>query len=109
MNLCEYTYFLVKQIPKGKVSTYGAVARALGNIKMARAVGKWMNINPNPETMPCYKIVKSDGSLGGFGRGIEDKIRRLKEDKIEVENGKIVNFKEVLFEDFKTDYPLKKL
>ena len=109
MNLCEYTYDLVKQIPKGRVSTYGAVAKALGSKKYARAVGRYMNQNPNPDGMPCFKIVKSDGSLGGFGRGIEDKIRRLNKDGIEVKNGEIVDFEKKFFDDFKTDYPLLKL
>jgi len=108
MNLTEYTYYLVRQIPSGKVSTYGAVAKALGSKNYARAVGKFMNKNPNADTMPCFKIVKSDGSLGGFGLGIDDKIRRLKEDGISVKNGKIVDFKNVFFDDFKTDYPLNK-
>jgi len=108
MNLIEYTYNLVKQIPPGRVSTYGAVAKALGNKGYARAVGKWMNKNPNANTMPCFKIVSSDGGLGGFGLGLEDKIRRLKEDGISLKNGKIENFEEVFFDDFKTDYPLKK-
>ena len=108
MNVAEYTCYLVKQIPHGKVSTYGAVAKALGNKGYARAVGKYMNKNPNADTMPCFKIVKSDGRLGGFGLGIEDKIRRLNEDGIKVKDGKIVNFKKVFFNDFKTEYPLKK-
>ncbi|MEA2056006.1 MAG: MGMT family protein [Candidatus Thermoplasmatota archaeon] len=108
MNISEYTYHLVKQIPKGRVSTYGAVAKALGNKGYARVVGKHMNKNPDADTMPCFKIVKSNGGLGGFGLGIEDKIRRLKEDGISVKDGKIVNFKKVFFDNFKTDYPLKK-
>ena len=108
MNLTEYTYYLVRQIPAGRDSTYGAVANALGNKGYARAVGKYMNKNPDADTMPCFKIVKSDGSLGGFGLGIADKISRLKEDGIKVKDGKIVDFKKVFFDDFKTDYPLKK-
>ena len=108
MNLSDYTYYLVRQIPAGRVSTYGAVAKALGNKGYARAVGKYMNKNPDADTMPCFKIVKSDGSLGGFGLGIDDKIRRLKKDGIEVKDGKIINFKCVFFNDFKTEYPLKK-
>jgi len=108
MDITEYTYYLVRQIPKGRISTYGAVAEALGNKGYARAVGKYMNKNPNADTMPCFKIVKSDGSLGGFGLGIEDKIRRLSDDGIEVKDGKIVNFKKVFFKGFKTEYPLKK-
>ena len=108
MNLTEYTYYLVRQIPPGRVSTYGAVAKALGNKGYARVVGKYMNKNPDADTMPCFKIVKSDGSLGGFGLGITDKIRRLKKDGIEVKNGRIVNFEKVFFDSFKTEYPLKK-
>ncbi len=109
MNLFEYTYDLVRQIPNGKISSYGAIAEALGDKIASRAVGHMMNQNPNAETMPCFRIVHSDGRLGGFGLGINDKIRRLKEDKIYVENGKIVDFECVLFKDFKTNYPLKKL
>ncbi len=108
MNITEYTYHLVRQIPAGRVSTYGAVAKALGNKGYARAVGKFMNKNPDADTMPCFKIVKSDGSLGGFGLGIDDKIRRLKRDGIEIKDGTIVDFESVFFDDFKTEYPLKK-
>jgi deoxyribonuclease V len=109
MNLFKYTYNLVRQIPSGKISSYGAVAEALGDKIAARAVGRMMNQNPDANTMPCFKIVHSDGRLGGFGLGIDDKIRRLKQDKVNVEHGKIVDFENVLFNDFKTDYPLKKL
>jgi deoxyribonuclease V len=109
MNLFEYTYGLVRQIPPGKVSTYGAVAIALGDKVAARAVGRMMNQNPNADTMPCYKIVHSDGRLGGFGLGIEDKIRRLNQDSIQVKNGKIVDFDTVFFDDFRTEYPLNPL
>lgn len=109
MDLFKYTYDLVRQIPKGKISTYGAVAKALGDIRSARAVGRMMNQNPNADDMPCYKIVYGDGRLGGFGLGINDKIRRLKQDNLFVKNGKIVDFEKVFFNNFKTDYPLKKI
>ena len=108
MNVTEYSYYLVRQIPAGRVSTYGAVAKALGNKSYARAVGKYMNKNPDADTMPCFKIVKSNGSLGGFGLGIDDKIRRLNKDGIMVKNGRIVDFQKLFFDDFKTDYPIKK-
>ena len=108
MNLCEYTYYLVRQIPRGRVSTYGAVAKALGNKQYARAIGTFMHNNPDADTMPCFKIVQSDGKLGGFGLGIEDKIRRLQDDGIVVKAGRIVDFDQVFFNDFKTRYPLKK-
>ena len=108
MNVTEYSYYLVRQIPAGRVSTYGAVAKALGNKSYARAVGKYMNKNPDADTMPCFKIVKSNGSLGGFGFGIDDKIRRLNKDGIMVKTGRIVDFQKLFFDDFKTDYPFKK-
>lgn len=109
MNLFEYTYDLVRQIPDGKVSSYGAVAQALGDIIASRAVGRMMNQNPDADSMPCYKIVHSDGRLGGFGLGVADKIRRLNEVNISAKEGKIVDFENKFFDDFKTDYPLKKL
>jgi deoxyribonuclease V len=59
--------------------------------------------------MPCFRIVYSDGKIGGFGLGIDDKIRRLNKDNIQVKDNKILNFKNIFFNDFTTDYPLKKL
>jgi len=109
MNLFEYTYDLVRQIPSGKISSYGAVATALGDIHASRAVGRMMNQNPDPDDMPCYKIVHTDGRLGGFGRGTNDKIRRLKQDNIQVSDGEIIDFDKVFFKDYQTEYPLKKL
>ena len=107
MNLFEYTYDLVRQIPKGKVSSYGSVAEALGDKVSSRAVGRMMNQNPDADDMPCYKIVHSDGRLGGFGLGIDDKIRRLNQDKIMVKDGRVVDFESYLFKDFRTEFPLK--
>lgn len=107
MDLYEYTYDLVRQIPKGFVSTYGAVAKALGDVRASRAVGKMMNENPHPNTMSCYKIVYSDGRIGGFALGTKEKIRRLRNDNITVTNGEVSDFEKVFFNDFKTIYPLK--
>jgi deoxyribonuclease V len=91
------------------VSSYGAVAEALGDKVASRAVGRMMNQNPDTDTMPCYKIVHSNGRLGGFGLGIDDKIRRLNEVKISVEKGRIIDFDKLFFNNFKTEQPLKKL
>jgi len=107
MNLFEYTYNLVRQIPDGQISSYGAVANALGDIVASRAVGRMMNQNPDADDMPCFKIVHSDGRLGGFGLGIRNKIRRLRKDNILVKNGRINNFENIFFDSFKTNYPLK--
>jgi deoxyribonuclease V len=109
MDLYKYTYDLVRQIPPGRVSTYGAVAEALGDIRASRAVGRMMNQNPNADTMPCFKIVHSDGHIGGFGLGKPDKIRRLEQDNIAVQEERIIDFNKVFFNAFQTTYPLKKL
>ena len=67
-----------------------------------------MNKNPDADNITCFKIVKSDDNLGGFGLGINDKIRCLNNDWIIVKNDRIVNFQKIFFDDFKSDYPLKK-
>lgn len=83
---------LLLQIPKGKVTTYKSIAHAMGT-KGYRYVGQLLNKNPKPDKYPCYKVVQSDGRLGGFALGCKDKIRRLKMDGIEVKNDKIIGFK----------------
>ncbi len=91
----DYQYKLQKlllQIPKGKVTTYKAIAQVMGT-RGYRYIGQLLHKNPYPDRFPCYKVVKSDGSLGGFALGEKEKIRRLKEDGVEVNNGKIVDFK----------------
>ena len=59
---------IVKAIPPGNVMTYQAVAKAANNPKAARAVANIMAKNFNPE-VPCHRVIKSDGSLGGYNRG----------------------------------------
>ncbi len=111
MDLYSYFYDLVRQIPRGMVSTYGALAKALGDIRASRACGVMLAQNPDPPTIPCHRVVMSDGSLGGFTHpeGIRRKIELLRQEGVEVEGYKVKNFRSILFEDFKTDYPLKKL
>jgi len=109
IDFLEETYKLVRQIPKGMVSTYGAIAEALGDRIAARAVGFALNLNPNPDLTPCYRVVAGDGSIGGFSRGIDEKIRRLESEGIRIKNGKIREFEDVIFKDFETWYPLRKL
>ncbi len=106
MEFTEYFYLLVKQIPKGKVSTYGALARALGDIRASRAVGRMLNENPFAPVVPCHRVVMSDGSLGGFGTGTENKIRLLEKEGVEVKGNEIVDFDDVIFTEFESDFPL---
>ncbi len=97
----DEVYRLTAQIPRGKVSTYGAIAAALGS-RGARAVGQILKRNPTPITVPCHRVVKSDGSLGGYGgvMNSKDKIKLLRREGVPVTNGRIENFKNVLFSSF---------
>jgi methylated-DNA-[protein]-cysteine S-methyltransferase len=63
----------VMQIPKGKVSTYGRLAEQSGASGGARAVGNALAMNPYPLIIPCHRVIRSDGSLGGFGGGLKMK------------------------------------
>ncbi|MBR3018047.1 MAG: methylated-DNA--[Clostridia bacterium] len=58
-------YEAVKKIPKGCVATYGQVAEMAGDKKMARAVGNALHKNPDPDGIPCYRVVNSKGELAG--------------------------------------------
>ncbi len=102
MNLHEQAIKLLLQIPRGQVTTYKALAMALGNPRAARAIGTAMKQNTQPNIYPCYKVVKSDGHLGGYSskRGVDEKIERLKKDGVAVKNGKIVDFKNITFTHF---------
>ena len=84
-------YEAVKKIPKGCVATYGKVAEMAGNPRMSRAVGNALHKNPDPEHIPCYRVVNSTGELAGaFAFGGENVQKKLLEaDGIEVINGKV--------------------
>jgi methylated-DNA-[protein]-cysteine S-methyltransferase len=100
MQFKEKVYSITKQIPKGKVATYGGIAKAL-NIKAFRAVGNALHVNPYAPTVPCHRVVKSNGDLGGFASGSAKKIRLLESEGVKVKNNKIIDFDKVLFKNFK--------
>lgn len=84
-------YEAVKKIPRGQVATYGQVAELAGDKKMARAVGNALHRNPDPEHIPCYRVVNAKGELAGefaFG-GAGKQAAILEADGIEVINGKV--------------------
>lgn len=84
-------YEAVKKIPKGHVATYGRIAEMAGEPKMARVVGNALHKNPDPEHIPCFRVVNSKGELSGafaFG-GENEQARRLMADGVEVVNGKV--------------------
>ena len=89
----QEVYELVCSIPKGKVSTYKEIAKAIGKPKAVRAVGQVLKANRHPDKIPCYRVVRSDGLVGGYcgsdTKNISRKERLLKRDGIKVVDGKV--------------------
>jgi len=75
----EKVLVIVAKIPRGKTLSYGDVARRAGNSSAARAVGAMMRANHDPN-IPCHRVIRSDGSLGGYNRGVTEKQRRLRKE-----------------------------
>jgi methylated-DNA-[protein]-cysteine S-methyltransferase len=75
---------LVKAIPMGTISTYGELARQLERENAARAVGQVLRANPLPIIIPCHRVVRADGSVGGYGGilGSQRKIALLKHEGV---------------------------
>ncbi|MFC1691174.1 MGMT family protein [Nanoarchaeota archaeon] len=99
-NFQQKVYKICKKIPKGRVSTYKEIAKAL-NTKAHRAIGQALAKNPFSPEIPCHRVVKSDGNIGGFmgktkGNKIKKKIDLLKKEGIIVNNKKIVDKKIIL-------------
>lgn len=96
-------YNLLKKVPKGKVTTYKALAEAAGT-KAYRAVGNAMNKNPHgilrckgKNMVPCHRVVANTGHLHGFAHGLKKKAELLRKEGIEIRNNKIINFGKILF------------
>ena len=87
---------MLSRVPRGRVTTYKALALALGT-RAYRAVGNAMNKNPYAPQVPCHRVVRSDGIVGGFAHGTPKKIEMLEKEGVGVENGKIADFKNLLW------------
>jgi|SRR3989338_7542273 len=84
----EKVYKICKRVPIGRVTTYKAIANAMGT-KAYRAVGRALNKNPYAPKVPCHRIINSNGSIGGFASGIDKKIRLLRQEGIIIEKNRI--------------------
>lgn len=72
---------VVAQIPKGEVRSYSWVAKKVGSAKAARAVGQALKNNPFPGIIPCHRVIRKDGSLGGYSQGLRKKRLLLNTEK----------------------------
>ncbi len=86
MNTFEKIYDVVSKIPKGRVATYGQVAALAGNPRWARVVGYALHQNPDPDNIPCFRVVNRDGYVAAsfaFGGGVAQE-ELLRKDGVEV-------------------------
>ena len=95
-NFNKQCYQKLALIPKGMISTYAEIAKSLDS-NAYRAVGNAMAKNPHPVAVPCHRIIKSDGTLGGYALGASKKIQLLKKEGIKIKNNKVVDFESKLF------------
>jgi methylated-DNA-[protein]-cysteine S-methyltransferase len=90
-------YNLISQIPVGKISTYKIVADKLG-IKSYRAVGQILKRNPDAPIVPCHRVIKTNGELGGYaGTNTPQKIKILQKEGLQVEGNKVVNYSNYIY------------
>lgn len=78
-NFTEKVYEVVSKIPKGKVLTYKEVAKRAGNEKAFRTVGTILSKNTNTKKVPCHRVIRSDGGIGGYAFGGAKKKREILE------------------------------
>ena len=102
----EKIYSLLKKVPKGKVTTYKALAEKL-NTKAYRAVGQAMRCNPYAPKVPCHRVVSSSGKICGFmgknnpeSKEVKRKIMMLRNEGVEIKNNKVMGLEKVLVESF---------
>lgn len=80
---------LVRRVPRGCVITYKDIAQAIGHPKAARAIGKILNSNSKLVLIPCHRVVRSDGGLGGYKLGVTKKAALLRKEGVKITNNKI--------------------
>ena len=96
-NLNKKVWLALKKIPRGRITTYKDLAKYLGRPKAIRAVGNACGKNPFAPRLPCHRVIKSDGSLGGYSGGEKKKIGLLKKEGVRVEKGKVEEFKNIIY------------
>lgn len=91
MNLEHKVYEKLLKVPKGKVTTYSELAKAVGLKNGQRAIGRIMNKNPFPVIVPCHRVILSTGKIGGYAWGENVKTNMLSKEGIKIKNGKILD------------------
>lgn len=92
----EKCYSVLVKVPKGKVTTYKEIARKL-NSKAYHAVGNAMNKNPYSPSVPCHRVVNSNGKVGGFASGTKKKIEMLKKEGVIIDKNDKIDLKKYFY------------
>jgi methylated-DNA-[protein]-cysteine S-methyltransferase len=91
-------YKLLLDIPSGRVSTYGDIAKILGNPSASRVIGNILGKNPNPIDIPCHRVVLSNGKIGGYIHGVAKKRELLEKEGVSfTSETTIYNFENIRF------------
>ena len=103
LGFFEKVYVVARQIPYGRVTSYGAIANFLGMHKSARIVGWAMNASKNDETIPAHRVVNKNGLLTGKNHfeGTNLMIQLLESEGVKINNNKIINFNKVYWDPLK--------
>jgi len=97
LTLSIKVYKKLLQIPEGKITTYGDLAKAVGVENGQRVIGNIMKKNPFPVIVPCHRVVQSNGEIGGYAYGKKVKSYMLSKEGIKITNGKIIDFNKKKF------------
>ncbi|HEV2192166.1 MAG TPA: MGMT family protein [Nitrosopumilaceae archaeon] len=91
MKLEDKVYKKLLEVPPGMVTTYGELAKVVGLKNGQRVIGRIMNKNPYPVIVPCHRVIKSNGKIGGYAWGEKIKTNMLLKEGIKIKNGKIID------------------
>jgi methylated-DNA-[protein]-cysteine S-methyltransferase len=90
-------YKKLTEVPEGMVTSYSELAKAVGLKNGQRVIGQIMKKNPYPVIIPCHRVVKSDGKIGGFFYGDKIKTNMLKKEGIKIQDGKILDWEKKFY------------
>lgn len=96
-SFSQLVWALTKRVPKGKVTTYLELAKALKKPRSYRAVGNALHKNPYAPVVPCHRVVRSDGYVGGFASGAQKKVDLLKREGVQIINYKVTPLKRFIY------------
>ncbi|OGY55267.1 MAG: hypothetical protein A3A24_02065 [Candidatus Buchananbacteria bacterium RIFCSPLOWO2_01_FULL_46_12] len=97
IKFSDQVFQLLVQVPAGQVTTYKMLAAGCGRPRAVRAVGNILNKNTKPIIIPCHRVVRTNGQVGGYNGGVRQKLALLKKEGLKIKNHKLENLAAVLY------------